>query len=239
MSDTDTEAAQAPARRHAASRRHPGSRRRGLEIAGLVLGMAAGVGVAATWLIPSLPHLSGPPPVNSPPVVVNDSAGSFTSPGSMTAPDPAALDAEWAAYSDRSGCADWAGGDGVSAIRLNSSQLAWFFSDTFIGPAGPTTGFSHISGFAHAASTFPFVPLGTVIASFDAGQLSSAGHRSRYGATSRPTLVRLPSYTPPAAGPRSCGAPRCCALATRSTSTARRARTCPTRSGISTWPGSR
>ena len=227
------------------------------------------MGVAATWLIPSLRHLSGPPPVNSPPVVVHDSAGSFTSPGSTTAPDPAALDAEWAAYSDRSGCADWAGGNGVSAIRLNSSQLAWFFSDTFIGPAGPTTGFSHISGFAHnavvvqtrtrhgsafvtvtgggactgpgrpgnaapvvgdspwlsgthdrywdedglrtggtivkfynryAASTFPFVPLGTVIASFDAGQLSSAGHRSRYGATNRPTLVRLPSYTPPAGG---------------------------------------
>jgi hypothetical protein len=253
----------------AASRRHPGSRRRGLEIAGLALGIAAGVGVAATWLIPSLRHLSGPPPGNSPPVVIHDSAGSFTSPGSTTAPDPAALDAEWTAYSDRSGCADWAGGDGVSAIRLNSSQLAWFFSDTFIGPAGPTTGFSHISGFAHnavvvqtrtrhgtafvtvtgggactvpgrpgnaaplvgdspwlsgtydrywdedglrtggtivkfynryAASTFPFVPLGTVVASFDTGRLSSAGHRSRYGATSRPTLVRLPSYTPPAGG---------------------------------------
>jgi len=128
-----------------------GSRWRGLEIAGLVLGIAAGAGVAATWLIPSLRHLSGPPPVNSPPVVVRDSAGSYTSPGSTTAPDPAALDAEWTAYSDRSGCADWAGGDGVSAIRLNSSQLAWFFSDTFIGPAGSTTGFSHISGFAHNA----------------------------------------------------------------------------------------
>jgi hypothetical protein len=52
----------------------------------------------------------------------------------------------------------------------------------------------------YAASTFPFVPLGTVVASFDTGRLSSAGHRSRYGATSRPTLVRLPSYTPPAGG---------------------------------------
>jgi len=263
VSDTDTEAAQAPTRRPATSRR------RGLEIAGLVLGIAAGVGVAAVWLIPSLRHLSGPPPVNSPPVVVQGSSGTLTSPGPPMAPDPAALDAEWAAYSNQSGCADWAGGDGVSAIRLNSSQLAWFFSDTFIGPAGPITGFSHISGFAHnavvvqtrtspgsafvtvtgggactgpgrpgnaapvvgdspwlsgthdrywdedglraggtivkfynryAASTFPFVPLGTVIASFDASQLSSAGHGSRYGATNRPTLVRLPSYTPPAGG---------------------------------------
>ena len=64
-------------------------------------------------------------------------------------PSPAALDAQWLAYSDRSTCADWAGGDGVSAIRLNSSQVAWFFADTYLGPAGPTIGFSHLSGFVH------------------------------------------------------------------------------------------
>jgi hypothetical protein len=60
-----------------------------------------------------------------------------------------ALDAQWPAYSDHSGCADWAGGDGVSAIKLNSSQIAWFFADTYLGPAGPTTGFTHVSGFLH------------------------------------------------------------------------------------------
>jgi hypothetical protein len=262
-SDRDTEPVQAPARH----RRRAASRRRGLEIAGLVLGMAAGVAVAVGWLIPSLRHLSGPPAVNSPPVTVRDSSGSAGSPGAT--PDPAALDAEWAAYSDRSGCADWAGGDGVSAVRLNATQLAWSFSDTFIGPAGPSIGFSRVSGFAHnavvvqtgtgqgsafvtvtgggactgpgrpgdaapvvgdspwlagthdrywdedglrtggtivkfynryAASTFPFVPLGTVIAVFDAGQLSSAGRGSRYGETTRPAVVPLPSYTPPAGG---------------------------------------
>jgi hypothetical protein len=64
-------------------------------------------------------------------------------------PSPAALDAQWPAYSDHSSCADWAGGDGVSAIRLNSSQIAWFFSDTYLGPAGPTIGFSHAGGFVH------------------------------------------------------------------------------------------
>ena len=231
-------------------------RRRGLELASLALGIAAGVGIAAGWLVPALRHLSGPPPVNSPPVVVHASP---TAPE----PDPAALDAGWAGYSNRSGCADWAGGDGVSAIRLNATQLAWFFSDTFIGPAGPATGFSNVSGFAHnavvvqtgtpqgsafvtvtgggactgpgrpgnaapvvgdssarywdedglrtggtivkfynryAAGTFPFVPLGTVIAVFDVGQLSSAGHGSRYGATTHPAVVPLPSYTPPAGG---------------------------------------
>jgi hypothetical protein len=62
---------------------------------------------------------------------------------------PAALDKQWPAYSDHSGCADWAGGDGVSAIKLNSSQIAWFFADTYLGPAGPTTGFTHVSGFLH------------------------------------------------------------------------------------------
>jgi hypothetical protein len=64
-------------------------------------------------------------------------------------PSPAALDAQWLAYSDRSTCADWAGGDGVSAIRLNSSQIAWFFADTYLGPAGPAIGFSQLSGFVH------------------------------------------------------------------------------------------
>jgi hypothetical protein len=62
---------------------------------------------------------------------------------------PAGLDAQWLGYSDRSTCADWAGGDGVSAVRLNDSQVAWFFSDTYLGPAGPGIGFSHLSGFLH------------------------------------------------------------------------------------------
>ncbi len=64
-------------------------------------------------------------------------------------PSPAALDAQWLAYSDHSTCAEWAGGDGVSGIRLNSSQIAWFFADTYLGPAGPTAGFSHLGGFLH------------------------------------------------------------------------------------------
>src|SRR5262249_54439901 len=60
-----------------------------------------------------------------------------------------------AAYSDQSTCADWAGGDGVSAVRLSSTQLAWFFSDTFLGPAGPSIGFSHASGFVHNSVAVP------------------------------------------------------------------------------------
>ncbi|HJZ29310.1 MAG TPA: hypothetical protein VJ370_23765, partial [Streptosporangiaceae bacterium] len=124
---------------------HPARRRRrlALELAGVAAGLAAGVAITLTWLVPP-PHHYHPAPVStSGPVLIPNAPA--------LAPDPAPLDAQWAAYSDHSDCADWAGGDGVSAIRLNSSQLAWFFSDTFIGPAGPTTGFSHLSGFVHNA----------------------------------------------------------------------------------------
>jgi hypothetical protein len=257
VSETGTEAEQAPARRR---------RSRGLELTGLAIGIVAGVSIALTWLIPARDDPSGPvAPSTHPPVLVPVKVR-----GSAGQPDPAALDGEWIAYSDHSTCADWAGGDGVSAIRLNSAQLAWFFSDTFIGPAGPTIGFSHLSGFVHnavvvqtttgrgstfvtmtgggactgpggpgnAASVvgapsavpggdsdrywdedgieiggtvvkfydhylarrFPFVPAGTVIATFPASQLSSAGRGHQYGAVARPDLIPLPSYTPPSGG---------------------------------------
>jgi hypothetical protein len=142
VSDARTEAEQAPVRRR---------RRRGLELGGMAVGIIAGVSIALAWLLPARDHPSGPAALSThAPVLVGGSAG-HPARGRAGQPNPAALDAEWIAYSDRSTCADWAGGDGVSAIRLNSSQFAWFFSDTFIGPAGPTIGFSHLSGFAHNA----------------------------------------------------------------------------------------
>jgi hypothetical protein len=108
-----------------------------------MIGLLAGLVVAIVWLVFHRPvHPASPASASSaPPVAV---------PGPVsTAPSPAGLEQEWTAYSDRSTCADWAGGDGVSAYRLSSSQLAWFFSDTYLGPAGPTIGFSRISGFVH------------------------------------------------------------------------------------------
>ena len=247
----------------------PARRRRGLELGGLVIGIVAGLSIAIGWLISTPGH---PRPVvysTHPPVLVRGSSGPS---GSSAEPDPAALDAQWAAYSDHSTCADWGGGDGVSALRLDSSQLAWFFSDTYLGPAGPTIGFSRLSGFLHNSvvvqtkagpgSTFvtltgggactgrkgsrgdaapvvgappagsqvpadryweedgistggmvvkfynhylggtvPFVPDGTVIATFGVSQLSSAGHRGhQYGGVAKPNLISLPTYTPPAGG---------------------------------------
>jgi hypothetical protein len=239
-------------------------RRRGLEVGGLVIGIVAGLSIALGWMLAT----RGQPPrpvvySTHPPVLVRG-------PGSSAEPDPATLDAEWAAYSDRSTCADWAGGDGVSAIRLNSTQLAWFFSDTYLGPAGPTIGFSRLSGFLHNSvvvqtttqpgSTFvtltgggactgpngrgdaapvvgapptgstvsadryweedgistggtvikfyqhylggsvPFVPDGTVMATFGVSQLSTAGRGHQFGGVARRDLITLPSYTPPGGG---------------------------------------
>jgi hypothetical protein len=183
-------------------------------------------------------------------------------------PSPAALNAQWLDYSNHSTCADWAGGDGVSAVRLSPSQTAWFFADTYLGPAGPRIGYSHLGGFLHnsvvmqttehhrtrfvtltgggacpgptafgrAASVlqapttgqgqerywdgdgirvgdtvvkfynlyqpgpFPFVALGTTIASFSVSRLSAAGHGPQYGAVIRPKLAQVPPYTPPDGG---------------------------------------
>jgi hypothetical protein len=62
---------------------------------------------------------------------------------------PAMLDRQWVTYSNRSTCADRSGGDGVAATRLSKNQIAWFFSDSSLGPAGPSMGFSEQSGFVH------------------------------------------------------------------------------------------
>jgi hypothetical protein len=113
-----------------------------LAVCGVLLGFALTLTVMFAF-----GHHSGKqrPPARQGPATIASGGGT----GSELT--PAALDGIWASYSSRSTCADWAGGDGVSAIRLNSSQVAWFFSDTFLGPAGPSIGFSHASGFVHNA----------------------------------------------------------------------------------------
>jgi hypothetical protein len=131
-------------------RREPGNtprararrRRRWLEAFGLVIGLAAVVTLVLTpgpfgglGLGPGASH-----PADTGHGVVKQSA---------VGPIPTALDAEWAAYSGQSTCADWAGGDGVSAVRLSASQIAWFFSDSYLGPASPSSGFSRSAGLVH------------------------------------------------------------------------------------------
>jgi hypothetical protein len=118
----------------------PPPRLRRIEITGLLIGLSIGSAVILALLTHGVLVRADGLPART---------GSGVRQPAEPAPDPAALDAEWAAYSDRSTCADWAGGDGISAVRLNSSQTAWFFSDTFLGPAGPTAGFSRSAGLVH------------------------------------------------------------------------------------------
>jgi hypothetical protein len=102
---------------------------------------------------------------------------------------PSALDAEWAASSAESTCADWAGGDGISAVRLNSSQVAWFFSDTYLGPAGPVLGFSHSAGLVHNS-----VVVQTTSSSGSRFATLTGGNTCSY--TKPPTSVVAPPQAP-------------------------------------------
>lgn len=104
---------------------------------------AVSFGVTLTAAILVTTHHGGARELDPPPGPVSVRAGAA---GYLT---PDALDRQWIAYSDHSTCADRAGGDGVSAVRLSSSQVAWFFSDTSLGPAGPSIGLSRQSGFVH------------------------------------------------------------------------------------------
>jgi len=139
----EKESADAPPRARASLR----SRR--LRVAGLAIGLVAGL-ILVLALKPYESHSpaaldpagTGPAgtgaglPASLPPSApVGLPAG--TGPRTGVGPIPAALDAEWAGYSDHSTCGDWAGGDGISAVRLSASQIAWFFSDSYLGPARP------------------------------------------------------------------------------------------------------
>ena len=74
-------------------------------------------------------------------------------------------------------------------------------SDRYWDEDGIEVGGTVVKFYTHyLARSFPFVPVGTVIATLRASQLSEAGHGPQYGAVARPGLVRLPSYTPPSGG---------------------------------------
>lgn len=118
---------------------------RKVRVALAVCGVAAGFAVTAGILYAAGEFPRGDPGNGADPAGSRATSSVIRDAG----PSPSALDGQWLAYSDHSTCAEWAGGDGVSGIRLNSSQIAWFFADTYLGPAGPTTGFSHLGGFLH------------------------------------------------------------------------------------------
>jgi hypothetical protein len=138
-----------------------GLRSRRSRVASLVIGVVAGLILVLVLMLGPydgrLPADTGADPQGgagaslpaSLPPSLPTSAGSTLFPRTGVGPIPAALDAEWAGYSDRSTCGDWAGGDGISAVRLSASQIAWFFSDSYLGPARPESGFSQSAGLVH------------------------------------------------------------------------------------------
>lgn len=52
-------------------------------------------------------------------------------------PSPRKLNDMWAAYGHKASCSQWSGADGMQATRLTPDKIAWFFSDTFLGPVNP------------------------------------------------------------------------------------------------------
>ena len=74
-------------------------------------------------------------------------------------------------------------------------------ADRYWEEDGIRTGGTIVKFYNHyLGGTVPFVPDGTVIASFPVSQLSSAGQARQYGGVARPNLTTLPSYTPPGGG---------------------------------------
>jgi len=64
-------------------------------------------------------------------------AGQKTQPSVYDAdgrPSPRRMNDLWAAYGHAATCSQWSGADGMQAIRLGPDKIAWFFSDTFLGP---------------------------------------------------------------------------------------------------------
>ena len=80
-SGTTTDQDQPPARRR---------RRRGLELAGLAAGVAAGVAITLIWLVPPPHHHPAPVSTSRPVLIPNPPVPDLAGPE----PDPAALDAQ-------------------------------------------------------------------------------------------------------------------------------------------------
>lgn len=158
------------------------SRARKAEAILAVFGLLAGFGVTLAGLSSlrathgHAPAGPSPPPAEAAPAAI---------------PSPAALDAEWARYADHSTCADWAGADGVSAVPIGHSQLAWFFSDTDLGPVAPDTGFKTISGFIHNSVVVQTTQRGTTrfVTLTGGGTCTAPGGASRYAASVVPAAM--------------------------------------------------
>jgi hypothetical protein len=109
----------------------------------LAVGGLTGSFCVTLGIFAAVRHDGSSPPATSP------SGAASQVRGAKGDPSPRLLDRQWLTYSDHSTCADRSGGDGVAAVRLTATRTAWFFSDSWLGPAGPKIGFSKKSGFVH------------------------------------------------------------------------------------------
>jgi hypothetical protein len=156
------------------------SRRR--QVAGLIIGLVIGLVIGLLSVLVPRPDDGHAPAARRP-----AGTGAGTVPRASIGTIPTALDAEWAGYSDHSTCADWAGGDGISAVRLSASQIAWFFSDSYLGPARPLSGFSHSAGLVHNS---------VVIQTATSGRFATLTGGGVCSSTVRPTAVVGPPQAP-------------------------------------------
>jgi hypothetical protein len=60
----------------------------------------------------------------------------------------AAMNSRWGRAGDAAGPGQWSGADSTSSVRLPDGRVAWFFSDTYLGPVNPD-GSRSAAGFVH------------------------------------------------------------------------------------------
>jgi Domain of unknown function (DUF5005) len=60
----------------------------------------------------------------------------------------AAMSSRWNRAGDTAGPGQWSGGDGTSSVGLPDGRIAWFFSDTYLGPVN-ADGSRSAAGFVH------------------------------------------------------------------------------------------
>jgi hypothetical protein len=60
----------------------------------------------------------------------------------------AAVNAQWRRLGDTAGPGQWSGADGTGSVRLPDGRVAWFFSDTYLGPVS-RDGSRTANGFVH------------------------------------------------------------------------------------------
>jgi hypothetical protein len=81
-------------------------------------------------------------------VVFAQAAVACSSPGPTAATPDAAANSQWRRLGDTAGPGQWSGADGTSSVRLPDGRVAWFFSDTYLGPVNPD-GSRSAAGFVH------------------------------------------------------------------------------------------